>query len=288
MPFQTQETSRSLGSPVRLFFFKYGDSPTAYYAFTDAEQIVSYSFDPNVGVVNFQPVPITHSAIVSSGSLDKAALSVKAPMDSPLAVNFRVYPSSQVVVLTIFEGHVGTVDFKTVWVGRVLGSEDAENEVDYTCEPASTSMKRPGLKRNYQRGCPLALYSQGQGMCNADMASASAAFPVAGVANALISLGGGWSAMSLAARSNYLGGLAIWTAPDGRTERRTIIQLYGGSSGVQLSGAANGLTPGVLITLALGCSHDLAGCGLHNNLPNYGGQWLIPTKNPFGIVNNFY
>jgi hypothetical protein len=288
MTFQTQEASRSLGAPIRLFFFKYGDAATAYYAYTNAEQAVNYSFDPTVGLVTFQPTPITHSAIVSSGTLDKAALTVSTPQDSPLAQNFRVYPSSQVVILTIFEGHVGLNEFKVVWSGRVLGAGDNKNETEYTCEPASTSMKRPGLRRNWQRGCPLPLYGQGPGQCNADLPSASTAFPVTVIANALVSLGGGWATQSPEARNRYLGGLAIWTAADGRTERRTILKLYNDTVGVLLSGAASGLSAGMSVTLAWGCPHDLDGCAMHNNRPNYGGQWLIPTKNPFGIVNNFY
>lgn len=288
MSFGIRESSRSLGEPISLFFVRYGETPDAYFAYTDAEQIVTIQFDPDLGDVSFLPVPISFGEITASGSLDKASVEMRMPQNTPLADLFKLHPPSQVITLKVFQGHGDEDDYKVAWIGRILGGGREENEAVYTCEPVSTSMKRPGLRRNYQYQCPHVLYGP---QCQANRAAATISRAVTAVAGALVSIGG-----TFANPDNYNGGIASWTTPDGRLEERTIVKRADTTTLI-MSGVVVGLVVGQQIQLAFGCDHRLELAGntltgdcidLHNNVLNYGGDLWIPLKNPIGIVNNFY
>jgi hypothetical protein len=290
MTFDALESSRALGRPLSLYFFRYGDTDDAYFAYTDAEKGVSFTFDADLGPVLFEAIAIQRTAITVSGTLDKAALTVTTPDNTDLAGMFMDHPPSQVVILTIWDAHLDATgealdDAVLAWSGRVIGHAGEGNETTYTCEPVSTSLKRPGLTRNYQIHCPLALYQQGWGFCNADQAAATISLNATSVDGPLVSLASDWADSAL--KPKYIGGLATWVRADGRTEIRTIVRQQSDDV-LLLSGVASGLAPGIELKLALGCNHDLDGCTLHDNIQNYGGEWLIPTNNPFGIKNDFY
>lgn len=289
MAFSTREASRTLGEPVSLYFIKYGAPDDAYFAYTDAEQEIEHEFDNDLGPVTFLPIPILFGEVSSSGSLDKSAVELRTPQDSALAQKFTLHPPSQVITMLVFDGHDADDDFIVIWAGRILGGGREENEAVYTCEPVSTSLKRPGLRRNYQYQCPHTLYAF---PCNADRQAATITRAVTAVAGSLVSLPPGWSATP----DSYIGGIAKWETAEGLIEERTIIKLADTNT-VILSGIASDLTVGAQIDLAFGCDHKLLIAGdhlegdcitLHDNVLNYGGQLWIPLKNPIGIINNFY
>ena len=126
-----------------------------------------------------------------SGTLDKAAMEVRMTLNVPLAEHFRVYPPTQTVNLTIFQGHLSdtATQFLVAWTGRVISSKRTDNELIITCEPISTSMKRVGLRRHYQYSCMHVLYGS---WCKANKAAASRTVSVASVAGTTITLPGGW------------------------------------------------------------------------------------------------
>ena len=67
----------------------------------------------------------------------------------------------------------------------------------------------------------------------------------------------------------------------------TILRVEGNL--LTLSGDLNKLPINTDLSILPGCNHDMTDCkGVHNNLPNYGGQPWIPLENPFGSRNNFY
>lgn len=287
MSFDQREKSRTQGAPFFLYFFRYGDTPDAFFAYTNADDAIEHIFDDELGPVLFVPEAISHGSIQVSGTLDRATLEVRTPQDSEISLLFRHYPPSQVVSMLVFQAHEDEPEIKVVWAGRALGNQLEEDEAVFTCEPVSTSQKRAGLRRHWGYGCPHVLYSVGDYLCNANKAAATITAPVTLVQGALVTMPGAWAPTGLKAK--YLGGLASWTRADGRTETRSIIRLAD-SDTIILSGLALGLTSGMAIDLSYGCDHvwDSDCSNLHNNVLNFGGQPLIPTKNPIGIVNNFY
>lgn len=281
MTFNSYETSRTLGEPDNLYRFTIADQVMAY---TDSEETVTF-----LGV-DYLPIPIDRDGVTSSGSLDKVDVKIQLPHDSAVSNLFRSGPPSEIVGVTIFQGHADDPDgeFLTVFAGKVLSRALEDSTATLTCQPISSSMKRPGLRRNYMYGCPHALYGD---QCKADRASFSFDVTVVSATSNQVVLAPNWWSVSGQSASKFVGGIAQWTY-EGRPLLRTILRAPAESQTIVLNGAADGLVTGTTITLSLGCNHLLLNggdCGgVFDNAVNYGGQPWIPTINPIGSVNRFY
>lgn len=278
MPFAQFEESRSLGSPTNLYLFRYGPNPTDVFTYCDSE------YDIVFDTRTYRAVPIDREAINAKTTLDKNELEIRMPQTTDLAELFRYYPPSEVVTLTIYQGHADDPDQQWIvaWSGRVLGFAIEGNEARYTCEPISSSMRRPGLRRHYGYGCPHRLYGA---QCGANKAVATRTVVVAELFSNAIRLPADWD--TTPRKQKYVGGMVEWTG-NGQTERRTILDVQSENT-LLLAGPVRSLSVGSTVTVILGCDHTMGDCAnLHNNIVNFGGQPYIPLKNPVGIRNNFY
>lgn len=284
MTFSILETSRHQGKPVTLYLFVYGgsleDSPptTQFFAYTDGEQAITYDG------VEYEPVPVMREEVVASGSLDKSALAIRLSRDTELATLFQVYPPIQPVTLVIRQGHFGDVDaeFLVVWSGRVLSIGREGDECVISCEPISSSMRRPGLRRHYQIGCPHVLYGA---QCLADEAAATVSGTVTAIDGLDITLAGGWEGAF--AQAKFLHGMVKWTNDDGGIEIRRILKVTGDV--LLLGGFLRDLAVTDSVSVVLGCNHQMDDClDLHDNIHSFGGCPWIPTKNPTGLRNQYY
>jgi hypothetical protein len=290
MSYADYESSRELGDPVQCFLFKFGSGDSDYYAYTDHTEEITLT--TGLSSITYAPVPISRDNIDANGTLDKSAIKINTDIGTEISEIFRVYPPAYVVSLIIRQGHIGDPDqeFLVVWAGRVIAAHREGGEAVLSGEPVSTSMRRPGLRRNYQYGCPHPLYSQGDGLCNADKASKTLAATVSSVNGAKVNLVAGWNGAFAAAK--FLGGLFEWVNADGLTDRRTILRITGDQ--LSLSGIAKSVEAGDTVSVVVGCNHkayaeDDGDCQpLHDNIANYGGQRWIPLKNPIGTYNNYY
>ena len=274
MSFAAREESRSRGAPQTLFLF---DHQGQLMAYTDAENAIMRAG------VEYQPVPIERNSITTSGTLDKVTLSVSLPHDTAIAELFRVYPPSDVVTITVFQGHYDDPDgeFLAVWTGRVISCTRETTTAKLTAEPVSTSMKRPGLRRRWQYGCPHALYGP---ECRASRAANTVTATVASVNRSTVVLFAGWNGAF--PKESFVDGLIEWDAA-GTMALRSIKQVAGDTDSLVVSGSTAGLSPGELVSLSRGCNHLLSGCESFANVQNFGGQPWIPKKNPIGFVNQF-
>lgn len=251
------------------------------YAYTDAERPFEYRG------VTYQPLPIKLGEISSTGKLDKSLLEVRIPRDAAITDEFRIYPPSQPITLIIKQGQRTDPDeeFLAVWSGRVLASAREGNESVLSCEPLSSSMRRPGLRRNYQLGCPYVLYGDG---CRANKAAATRTVAVSSAdqTGMTITLPDGWEGSFNPAKFN--GGMVEWDTAEGTKEIRKILRRSGDT--LSLSGYLRGLEAGDTVRVILGCNHQTSDClNLHDNIHNYGGFPSIPITNPLGAgTNNFY
>lgn len=289
MSFNNYENSRTKGEPITLYHFAYVNEQQFFY--TDAETEISLDgFD-----APFVPESIQHGAIRSSGSLDKAPLEIRVPRTSGLADGFRAFPPNEVVNVVIRQMHLDdpSQEALVVWAGRVMSAAWEVNEIRFTCEPVSTSMKRTGLRRHYQLGCPHVLYGT---QCLANRAAATTpGVEVMSISGSTITLEDNWLPSGWAAAgktpAKFVGGLVTWTyASDAGdvTIKRTVLRITG-SAVVHIAGPTTGLEVGADVQLVLGCNHQMTDCQtIHNNITNFGGQPFIPIKNPFGFSNNFY
>lgn len=274
--------SRSRSVPVHLYEAVYGSGPDNRILLTDAEEPVVIRGE------TYQVAQIKHGEVHASGTLDKTSIDVTTRYDSPLSELFRHYPPSRVVTLTIKRGERDDPeqDFYTIWSGRVLSCNLEAYEAKLTCEPVGTGVRRPGLRRNYQLGCPHVLYGPS---CRADRQAFTSTAVVENFEGSSIRVAAGWNGDWNPAQ--FINGIASWVDPSGGEIVRTILQIAGDTdaSSLLLAGNLTGLKNGVSVDLSLGCSHQLTDCtNVFDNGPNYGGCPWIPTKNPVGSYNPFY
>jgi len=252
------------------------------YAYTDAETPITFDG------VTYQPVAVKRDGISASGSLDKAMLKVTMQQGMPLGDQFLAYPPAQVVNLIIRQGHVGEAtsrlaDWPVIWTGRVLGCAHPPAETEFTCEPVSTAIKRPGLRRNYQLSCPHILYGS---QCRANRKAATTDVVVSSIVGQRITLPDGWEGDLEV--SKYAGGMIGWQQPNGAAELRTILRVEDGNT-LLIAGILRGIAVDDTIQVILGCNRTMGDCSdLHDNIHNFGGQPFIPLTNPVGAYNPFY
>lgn len=271
MTFGLYESSYNSGHPINLYYFRFGSVPNAFYAYTDSDTPVVHEG------VTYKPIPIQRGVVTASGALDKAAMEIRTPHDSEISDLFRVYPPGQVVTLKVSQGHLtdGDAEFLVLWTGRVVSVSRQDYEAVISCEPVQTSLRRSGLRRNYQYGCPHVLYGP---KCRASKAAATFPFEVSSVGSTFIVMQDAWYAPSEVYR--FITGMVEWDTDRG-VEVRTILACDPDAKTLSLSGDTRAMMAGDTIRLIWGCGHMMDHCKhLHNNIQNYGGQPWIPTKNP--------
>lgn len=286
MTFETYEESVQDGLPVTLFYFKWGDQAANYYAYTDLDQPITF------GGITYNPTTIGRESIEQSGGLDNKTLEIQITPNAEIVEFFKTRTPAQQVALTIYGGHYDDVtqDYKTIWLGRLLGVERKGRFATLHCEPIITSLRRPGLRRRYQYGCPWVLYSTA---CGASQAAATRTSTVSAFGTGYIDVPGGWQGAS--AKASFNGGYLNWADPTtGATQALTIIGVTenGGGAGIDrltVNGSTYGLAVSTALNIYLGCAHTRTDClNLHNNINNFGGQSYIPQDNPVGFVNRYY
>lgn len=276
MSFSLFESSRTKGRPFFLYLIKYGEGVNEFYAFTDNEKTITFD-----GVV-YEVRQIAHGDIATTGTLDKSTVEVTTPRTNELFDLFRVYPPSYRVQLTIMKGHNGDPDNSavTLWSGRILSMSVRGEECTFACEPISTTMRRLGLRRNWQYGCPHVLYGPG---CVASKTAVRQIGTVVAATGSKITLMSDWHGP--VAPEKFVGGFI--EIAGGTITPRTILRVDGQE--LLVAGLVKDLPPGSAVSIYPGCAHDMADCkDVHNNIQNFGGQPWIPTANPIGAHNNFY
>ena len=273
------DANKRHAAPVELYLFSTGTEEDAYIAYTDAEEPVAFQ-----GKV-YQPITIQHGKIAASASLDKSTLGVEVPLGAEIAELFRIFPPAQVVGLIIRSGNQGDADqnFPVIWTGRVLSCARPEpngpQKAVLSCEPASTSTKRSGLRRHYQTTCPHVLYGT---RCKASQAAATVTAAATALGANTITFAAGWNGTRPAGK--FTTGMTTWQGTRG-LERRMILAVAGNT--LTLAGPTTDLIVGADVDVALGCNHLMTDCqDLHTNILNFGGQPWIPLKNPVNHNNH--
>lgn len=277
MTFSAKETSAILGEPFELYLFTFGSKSGSKIGFTNSTEEKTH-----VGVT-FKPTKaIDRGRIVVKQSLDKSQLQVTVARDHPLVDLYKQQAPSYVVTLIIYQGHHNDPDDErpVIWTGRVLGVEWEDSEATLLCEPVSTSMRRVGLRYNYQLPCQHVLYGP---LCGASLLAGTVTDNVAEIGTSTIRMPPGWYGAKNPAKFVY-GYIAYDTADN--TEYRTILEVENDET-LHLAAPPTGLNVGDEVNVILGCNHHLDDClFVHDRIESYGGMPLIPSKNPIH-KNNF-
>ncbi|OQM75605.1 phage BR0599 family protein [Manganibacter manganicus] len=287
MSFDTLEDSRYSAQPVHLYLIRGAEGTIGPLGLNDGESVIVRDG------VTYQPWPIKCGDITQDGTLDKSDIKVTLALGTEVDELFLAYPPSQVVNLVIFEGHVNDTvtleNYPAVWMGRITGAANTQNEIELSCVPVSTSIKRVGLRVNYQIGCPHVLYGEA---CRANKAAATVSRNATEIHRNRITIDAtvnGTGADATAVGQRYVGGLLEWTdTATGRYEIRTISAITNGGTVVTIRGSTRGIGVGTTLSVVRGCNRQMTGCNTHNNIHNYGGQPFIPLENPLSQKNQFY
>lgn len=259
MTYLAIEDSTCAAAPQELYRFVLG---ATVWRYTTAQAKVTFAGE------DYAPAPLRRSAIEQTKEFGRAALTLEAAEDLPVAQPFVIGPPDGVLSLTVFRQHAGDGEFITWWKGRVVSVAFGPGTLRLRCEPIFTTLKRSGLRAHYQIGCRHALYNGGCRVNAADYRVTGIVQAVSGVAVSapeFLAQPDGW----------FVGGrLAALGA------QRMIVASSGGT--VSLSSPIPGLAAGLTFEAYPGCDHTLATCAskFANHL-NYGGFPYTPVKNPF-------
>lgn len=272
MTFNALEISEQSGEPRELYDFQVG---VQSFTYTSADTDTVWLTD------TYTAAQIDRTEIEETEEISRNDLSITCPRNLPIAELFRVAPPSDVVMLQLFKLHVGDTERKLIWAGRVLGCNFEGVKAVLSCESIYTSMRRPGLRRQYQRSCPHVLYG---GKCGVSDVAYKLTKTVLSVSGATINfvvpeispLGDGYLA----------GGFIRWEESAGVYAMRAIRSHVGDV--ITITHPIPGLGAGATPDLYPGCDHTLDTCNSKfANSVNYGGMPYIPAKNPFGPSSIF-
>lgn len=263
-------------------------------------RVFSRALANGVEQIVYQPWAIDLSSPKISGMVsDKASLTIVMGKNCPLADYYKVNDPSSPMFVTIREGEYEDEDkqFPYAWVGRVVSCKRflTTPKIELVCEPITVNFKRTGLRRHYQYTCPHELFGD---LCRASKAAASKTFTAESM---------GWTTLPPGVRSvpvpssltvepePWIGGTVEWTLTSGVIERATILRVNETATTFVLSKPI--LEPSAItsVRIVYGCARTPTFCAkwhvesstLKPNICNFGGQDLIPMKNPFKFVNRY-
>ncbi len=266
--------------PSVYALFEFQVAENVYYRYTDADETVWHLGEEYV------PEPITYSDVVSDGTLKQATMTVEARYNLRPAKVFRTGPPSFITTLKIMEANFTDDDreYRQVWSGRVLNCRIEGEKAKFSCEPLSTTLSRPGLRRNYQRSCPHAVYGD---LCKATRVEQ----PVTLVSTESNVWTVSQPASGYIAPETYEGGLLSWEDDDGQVKFQTILTSVESGSNLVL-GVNMAISPAISpinVKIVKGCNHTENACTVwHNNIHNYGGCPFIPLDTPVNKFSTFY
>lgn len=267
MTFDLLERSRYGGKPIGLLRISRGNLVERY---TTADREIE------VGADTYLPLAITRSAIRDSVERAKSQLTLTLPIDAPVAAWWRPYPPSTKVGVTWLAKHHGSSEVIVEWSGRVVQPKFSDTLLTLTCDPSMTDPRTRGMPLRWQPGCPLALYSQGLGMCNVD----KSLFAVPGTVTEVVGASIRCDAFGAVPAGRLAGGFVEWTRADGEPEKRSIMAHDGAL--VLLEYGAEDLAEDLELVGYPGCAHNFADCrDFFNNGPNYGGAVYAPDRSAF-------
>ena len=266
MSFNLREVARWFGKPVGLYRFT---RQSLHWRYTSSDEEIT------TGEGTYTPLAISGEALKESYERQKRRLTLTLPANAPVCQNWLPHAPSDPILVTLQSLHRGDGEVVTEWVGRVFQPKFTDTTCELLCDPSTGSMRPRGMQNRWQRDCPLALYSQGDGLCNLppeDFAEpATLSYAMGNVLRA--------AAWALLPASRLAGGYLEWTSTNGLVNRRTII-FHSGNE-VRLDYGAADLLTGKAVVAYHGCAHTFGDCKNKGNKDNYGGCPNLPQKNPF-------
>ena len=263
MSYDVLENSTEDGSPVELFEFRRGSQ---FWRYTTAPMAITKTGQ------TFTPEAIKRGKIKQSDDMAKGGIDLVFPRLNLFAKDFLTTSPEQVTTVTIWRAHFGDVveDFIAYWKGRVLKVSASQAEITIDCESVFTSLKRPGLRARYERGCRHGLYST---ECSLSMANFKLTANVIAASAYVLTVPDAASHPD----GNFTGGVITNVMGVHRLITSHVGQI------IKINRVFPDSPNGQEVSLYPGCDKLKSTCvSKFNNLPNFGGFPFIPYDNPFG------
>ncbi len=245
--------------------FKIVEGATQYFL-TSSDSDITYLGDV------YESIPVGRSETESKNELSKANLEITLNIDHEISQRYLGSVVDEIVSLTVFSSEDG--DTSVTWKGRLASIKPEGAKIKLIFESIFTSLRRPGLRRRFQRNCSHVHYGRGCKLNKDDFDSDSTATAVAGVVVTC-------PAASGFADGYFVGGML--RAPDGTL--RFIVSHVGNQVGLirQIDSLTTAIAGGVQnVKLYPGCDRTRAVCNSKfNNILNNGSFPFIPIRNPF-------
>jgi len=270
MTYDASENSTYDGMPVELYLFENGTIEK--FGYTNSETPITH-----LGV-EFLPVPVSRDDISDSPNIERQELNVYLPLDAAIGALWKTRKPASTITTKVFGFHRNDVDgeFVIKWPGRVIDANFSGPELTVRNESILTSLKRTGVGRRWQIGCPYVLYSDDCGVDRTDYELIMTATEINGAILTIPALNNG--------NGKYMtGGYVTWVNNDNGVIERRFIEEHNGEL-LTLDGAVFNLSTDIQdIKLYPGCTKTPQHCRLFDNFDNFGGALSIPgeSQNPF-------
>lgn len=269
MTYLAQESSLSDGSPVELFTITYSNNQW-FYTSGDSEVVLDNK--------TYVPIAITRDSVQVTTEYSNNEFNIIVPLDLPILDLYRVTSPSGIVTVLCQRYHRTDVDqeLAMVFKGSIINVQWEIDNAVISCESSSQTIKRMGLRENYQYGCPYMLYGPG---CNVSPASYTHTGTASNIAGSTMSV----TAISGQPDNIFGGGYIQYLHNQlGTVERVSIVSSNGSTGALELFNIPVGLANGDPVDVLEGCDRSALRCRIgFNNIENYGGKSFMPTKNPF-------
>jgi uncharacterized phage protein (TIGR02218 family) len=265
MAFNILERSNYSGSPIKLYEFKVGSAVWRYCS--DSREFV-------YGGNTYLPCAISDDGITQSGNSENDDLVITMPIATQLVALFVGTPPANEIWLTIRRAHRGEVEARVDGVATVASVKYVNSvKAEVICRMITASFNRTGLRLDWGRQCPHALYDRNCKVNKGLFANTVLISTVTGntlTASGIGALASGW----------LTGGFFECQVITGVLERRPIESHTGNQ--IIILGTSDGIYVGSYITTYPGCNRSTAECvSKFANLDNYGGFPHLPGKSPF-------
>jgi hypothetical protein len=208
MTYDARERSADQARPVELYEFR-REAFTWRYTTADRD----YEQDFQI----YQRAAIRRSNIEQGSELNRSNLRLTMAPDIEILDQYRAGPTTDPVTLTLRQVHEGDGQVAVIWTGRIVSVAPWRNgQAEMVLEPIYTSIRRNGLRRTYQRGCPHVLYSNA---CGVNPAQYRVEGVVGGISGAEVTVG----AVATFPVGYFDGGVLEWEVAPATWERRFII-----------------------------------------------------------------
>ena len=275
MGYTEKEQSLISGEPVELYAFNKDDQ---FWTYTCGN--IPITFQGRL----YEPVLIRRGDIEQGTNFQKTLVQIEVDRTNKFAINYIPAPIEGIVQLTIYRGHgIDPANFVMYWRGFVFLVKFKSKFITIVVSPKTSSLKRTGLMRRYQRLCGLPIYTTRCGLSKLKYRISGTISNINGTEITAPIFGS-----TPGSYQDWLTG-GIFELTD-YSYSQMIVYHSKSNSKIIIAHRIRSLEVRDEFYACAGCNHAAITCQekfetdvnptLGNKL-NYGGQEFIPDKNPF-------